>query len=227
MLQAHDDAHFPDEVFERFVLDKLQGAEFEQFESHLLCCESCVMAVERAETEIAVMKMALEKFESRHSLCTEKQAPSPLWRNVFISHGGRFMGHVERLAELLPFANFCPVVAKFQPDSLSPTVNQKVQNCARLCRFAVVLATEETATAPGKTRDNILHEIGMLQAMKNIGNRIVYMKEPGVELASNYRDKIWISFRKSRIQDSFLRLLRELKALQSQTCLTGLPPPIL
>ena len=224
MLQAHHDAHFPDELFERFVLDKLQGAELEQFETHLLCCDSCIMAVEKAENDIAVMRMALEKFESRHSPRAEKQASSPLWRNVFISHGGGFMGHVERLAELLPFANFSPVVAKLQPDSLSPTVNQKVQNCARLCRFAVVLATEDTAK-PGKTRDNIVHEIGMLQAMKNIGNRIIYMKEPGVELASNYRDKIWINFRKSRIQDSFLRLLRELKALRAQACLLGLRPP--
>jgi hypothetical protein len=57
------------------------------------------------------------------------------------------------------------------------------------------------------------HEIGMLQTMANIGNRIVYMKDRKVEFPSNYREKVWIPFDRDRISESFVPLVKELRAL--------------
>jgi len=77
-----------------------------------------------------------------------------------------------------------------------------------------VLATaeDETIALETRTRPNVENEIGMLQASPNIGERIIYLKEQEVQFASNYSEKVWIPFEKGRLQDSFIPLLRELRA---------------
>ena len=57
-----------------------------------------------------------------------------------------------------------------------------------------------------------MSEIGMLQSAANINSRIVYLKESGVKFASNYQEKVWIPFKKKRVQDAFIPLTKELKA---------------
>jgi hypothetical protein len=83
-----------------------------------------------------------------------------------------------------------------------------------ICGSAVVLATEEDELTSGerRARPNVENEIGLLQNSANIGNRIVYMKEPDVKFASNYSEKVWIEFKKEEIATSFVSLLKELKA---------------
>jgi hypothetical protein len=99
--------------------------------------------------------------------------------------------------------------------SYGMSVNDKVRRYMSVCTAAVILATEdEEVIAPeARTRPNIENEVGMLQAAPNIANRIVYLKEPGVKFATNYAEKVWITFTKDRIQDSFIPMLRELRAL--------------
>jgi hypothetical protein len=52
----------------------------------------------------------------------------------------------------------------------------------------------------------------MLQTSPTIQNRIVYLKEPSVQCPSNYAEKVWIEFNRSRIQHAFTPLIRELRA---------------
>jgi flagellar biosynthesis regulator FlaF len=83
-----------------------------------------------------------------------------------------------------------------------------------LCTEAVALASveDETVTNEQRTRPNVENEIGMLQTAENIGSRIIYLKEPNVVFASNYQEKVWISFSKERIQDAFIDIAIELRA---------------
>jgi predicted nucleotide-binding protein len=98
--------------------------------------------------------------------------------------------------------------------NLGLSIHDKVQKCMRICRSAVVLATpdEEVTYQTMRARPNVEHEIGMLQTMPNIGKRIVYMKDTKLQFPSNYREKAWIPFEKDRISESFVPLVKELRA---------------
>lgn len=83
-----------------------------------------------------------------------------------------------------------------------------------LCAGGIALATleDETLASEGRTRPNVENEIGMMQAAQNIGARIIYLKEEGVQFASNYTEKVWIPFSKEHIQDAFISIVKELRA---------------
>jgi predicted nucleotide-binding protein len=132
---------------------------------------------------------------------------------VFISHGGPSVIHVKAVCDLLDALGLTPVVSIDMPN-LGLSVQDKVNKCMRICCSAVVLATlDDEAPAPTtRARPNVEHEIAMLQTMPNIGNRIVYMKDPKVQFPSNYREKAWIPFDRDRISESFVPLVKELRA---------------
>ena len=98
--------------------------------------------------------------------------------------------------------------------SLGLSVNEKVLQYMEMCSGAIALATveDETVLGEGRTRPNVENEIGMLQTAGNIGNRIIYLKEPDVQFASNYAEKVWVPFTKERVQDAFTDIARELRA---------------
>ncbi|HEX2242665.1 MAG TPA: hypothetical protein VHK27_05340 [Gammaproteobacteria bacterium] len=83
-----------------------------------------------------------------------------------------------------------------------------------LCTEAVALASveDETVTNEQRIRPNVENEIGMLQTAEDIGSRITYLKEPNVVFASNYQEKVLISFPKERIQDALIDIAIELRA---------------
>jgi hypothetical protein len=137
--------------------------------------------------------------------------PNPL---IFVSHGGPVRTHVDATKELLTVVGLVPIVVEDMP-SYGMSVNEKVRRYIGICTAAIILATEdEEIIAPeARTRPNIENEVGMLQNALNIANRIVYLKEPGVKFATNYAEKVWITFTKERVQDSFIPMLRELRSL--------------
>jgi hypothetical protein len=134
---------------------------------------------------------------------------------VFISHGGPTRAHVDATRDLLTAIGIGPVIVNDLP-SMNMSVNDKVVSYMRICTAAIVLATEEdeaaAAAAAGRPRPNVENEVGMLQLAPNIANRIIYLKEPGVQFASNYREKVWIPFMKERVSEAFTQMLRELRA---------------
>lgn len=131
---------------------------------------------------------------------------------VFISHGGPIRAHVDTVAELLKTIGLSPVIVEDLPN-LNLSLNDKVRHYMGLCGAAIVLATlDDDAPAERRTRANISHEIGLLQEIPNIGGRIAYLKEAEVEFPSNYREKGWIRFTRTRAQDAFISLLKELRA---------------
>ena len=84
----------------------------------------------------------------------------------------------------------------------------------RLCTGAIALATaeDETTAEEKRAKPNVENEIGMLQTSPNIGSRIIYLKEPAVKFASNYAEKVWMSFDKDQVQNTFIDIAKELRA---------------
>jgi hypothetical protein len=142
-----------------------------------------------------------------------QEPPSRPTPNIFVSHGGPTRSHVDQVRDFLVALGLQPVVVEDLPN-LNLSLNEKVRFYMGLCSGAVALATaeDETAAQEQRTRPNVENEIGMLQTAPNIGARIVYLKEPDVQFASNYAEKVWIPFTKDHPQNAFTHLARELRA---------------
>ena len=123
------------------------------------------------------------------------------------------MTHVHAVRDFLVALGLGPVIVSELPN-MNLSVNEKVRFYMGLCTGAIALATveDETSAQEQRARPNVENEIGMLQVLSNIGSRIVYLKEPEVVFASNYQEKVWISFSKERVQDAFTALTKELRA---------------
>lgn len=146
----------------------------------------------------------------------ERLAPEPPARstpNIFVSHGGPTRTHVDHVRDFLSALSLQPIIVADLPN-LNLSVNEKVRFYMDLCTAGLALATaeDETTANEQRTRPNVENEIGMMQTAPNIGDRIIYLKEPTVEFATNYSEKVWIPFSKECIQDAFVRIARELRA---------------
>jgi len=144
-------------------------------------------------------------------LATEEPARGTPY--IFVSHGGPTLTHVYLVRDFLVALGLGPVIVRDLPN-LNLSVNEKVRYYMELCTGAIALATveDETTAREQRARPNVENEIGMLQTAHNIGSRIMYLKEPGVTFASNYAEKVWISFTKERAQDAFIDIAKELRA---------------
>lgn len=139
----------------------------------------------------------------------EQSRPNPF---VFISHGGTERVHVDAVSDLLKVLGLSPVVVEDLPN-LNMSVNDKVRHYMGICGSAIILATLDDETPESQhTRQNISHEIGLLQELPNIGGRVVYLKEEAVEFPSNFAEKSWILFDHYNIETSFISILKELRA---------------
>jgi predicted nucleotide-binding protein len=109
---------------------------------------------------------------------------------VFISHGGPSFSHVCAVRDLLNELGLMAVIVQQLP-SFGLSVHEKVRRWMRICRSAIVLATADDKSVVGepRTRPNIEHEIGMLQTIPTIQNRIVYLKEPSRTVPVELRRK--------------------------------------
>jgi len=201
--------HPEDEIVEQYAMNRLAPERLADFEEHLLVCQSCQSRLTEVDDLLALTRAASESPQFYKPGLLRR----PLMKNIFISHGGPSTAHVKAVRDLLDALGFTPVVAIHMPN-LGLSIHDKVRKCMRICRSAIVLATpdEESPAQLIRTRPNVEHEIGMLQTMPNIGNRIVYMKYPRVQFPSNYRENVWIPFDTERIGESFVPLIKELRA---------------
>jgi predicted nucleotide-binding protein len=123
------------------------------------------------------------------------------------------MTHVNTVRDFLIALGLAPVVVQEAPN-LNLSINEKVRFYMSFCTGAIALATVEDETTANeiRARPNVENEIGMLQTAPNIGARLVYLKEPDVQFASNYQEKVWIPFTKEKVQDAFIPITKELRA---------------
>ncbi len=202
-------AHPEDDRLESYLLHQLAGADLDELEDHLLLCHSCQMRAIECQDYVRAMKNACRRLRDQPG---PERLAKLLARNVFVSHAGSQAGLVRELRGLLEALGFVPVVAMELP-SLGKPVYTKILRCMKICRSAIVVATPELmGRKRGTVRANVLHEIGMLQNLPNIGNRIVYLKHERAEFPSNFRDRAWIPFETARMSECFVPLLKELRS---------------
>jgi predicted nucleotide-binding protein with TIR-like domain len=211
MLSQIIPGHPEDDAIEEYAMNRLAEGDLPTLEAHLLVCQACQIRLTELDDLIAATRSTVRSFLLRGP--GPGLSHRPFKKNVFISYGGPSITHVEAVCDLLNALGLKPVVTIDMPN-LGLSVQDKVRKCMRICRSAVVLATsDEEAPQAARTRRNVEHEVGMLQTMANIGNRIVYMKDPNVQFPSNFREKAWIPFDRDRITESFVPLIKELRAL--------------
>jgi predicted nucleotide-binding protein len=205
--------HPDDETIEQYCMGRMSGTALEHFALHMFQCLICHYRIDEADRYVLGMRGASAALCSSHAGRATNRGRSAFTKNVFISHGGPSFSHVRAVRDLLNALDFVPVIAQELP-SFGLSVHEKVQGWMRICRSAIVLATADDKSAAGnsRTRPNVEHEIGMLQASPTIQDRIVYLKEPRVQFPSNFAEKVWIEFSRARIQHIFTPLIRELRA---------------
>jgi predicted nucleotide-binding protein len=204
--------HPDDEAVEQYCMGRLSGTELEHFKLHVLLCLVCHYRIDEVQGVLASRGESAELCSSYAGPATNR-GRSVFTKNVFISHGGPSFSHVCAVRDLLNELGLMAVIVQQLP-SFGLSVHEKVRRWMRICRSAIVLATADDKSVVGepRTRPNIEHEIGMLQTIPTIQNRIVYLKEPSVRFPSNYAEKVWIEFSRERVQDAFIPLIRELRA---------------
>jgi predicted nucleotide-binding protein len=90
----------------------------------------------------------------------------------------------------------------------------KVREIMHGCNCAILIFTadEEFRDAEGKTvwrpSENVVFELGASGYL--YGNRIVIMKEEGVDFPANFRDLGYISFSKDQLEAKAMDVLKEL-----------------
>lgn len=131
---------------------------------------------------------------------------------VFITHGGaddwrEVQAYIERDIKI-------PTLELAQQPNLGRTVLQKLEQEAARCTSAVIVMTGEDMDAEGnlRARENVLHEIGFLQAKYGL-SAVCLLHEEGTSIPSNIHGLVYIPFPKGCVKATFGALTRELNSL--------------
>jgi hypothetical protein len=146
-------------------------------------------------------------------------APEEIFQLVapkaFISHG-KESAALRKLKELVETLGIEPLIVK-KLASIDKDVPEKVNLYLNQADFVIILATADdtvidkiTGKETKQPRQNVIHEIGLAQ--KTHPGRIIYLLEAGAEFPSNIRPKVWESFKQRNMMDTFLGIVRELRA---------------
>ena len=135
---------------------------------------------------------------------------------VFISHG-----HNE--AVKLKLRNFIkdrlriePVILAEQPD-LGLTVVEKLERYGNECDFALIVLTADDQTVSGgaRARQNVTHELGFFHGILG-RDRVLLLKQSGVELFSNISGLIYKEFDRDNIESVFEAIRIALESCSAQ-----------
>lgn len=133
--------------------------------------------------------------------------------NIFISCGGSAKKTLlPKLKELLLALGITPIIVEEQPN-YNLSLLDKVNAFLNLCNAGIALITAEDLTKDGqlKPRDNVVHEIGLMQQNANIGGRIIYLKERRVTLPSNFNQVVWVEFDRRNFEASYTALIKNIR----------------
>lgn len=135
-----------------------------------------------------------------------------LGQGIFIAHG-KNKDPLEKLKKILGQFKIPYKVAIEEP-SLGRPISSKVREIMNSCNCAILIFTtdEEFRDVEGNTiwrpSENVVHELGAAAYLYD--NRIVIMKEEGVEFPSNFKDIGYISFKKDQLDAKTMDILKEL-----------------
>jgi predicted nucleotide-binding protein len=141
----------------------------------------------------------------------EKELPTQIYTpRAFVSHGKESLAltKVERFLRELGIE----VLIVKDKASLDKNVNMKVEHYLGQADFVIILATgDDKIEGELHPRQNVIHETGLAQ--KTHAGKIIYLLEKNTKFPSNISPKVWESFDQQNMEDVFLRIVIELKAL--------------
>lgn len=131
---------------------------------------------------------------------------------IFISHSTKAKTITNKIKNFLKEFGAIPILVEELP-SLNLSVDQKIRLYMKQCNIGLAILTSDDKLVSGEKqpRQNVTHEIGLMQESSSINGKIIYLKETSVKLPSNYSEKVWISFSKSDLDETFIKIIREIK----------------
>ena len=135
-----------------------------------------------------------------------------LGQGIFIAHG-KNKKPLEQLKRILDQFKVPYKVAVEEPN-LGRPIGEKVRETMQACNCAILIFTadEEFTDKEGNTiwrpSENVVYELGASGYL--YGNRLVILKEDGVDFPTNFRDIGYISFSRDQLEARSMELLKEL-----------------
>ncbi|GAI56493.1 unnamed protein product, partial [marine sediment metagenome] len=181
------------------------GYDYRTVEAIDACIDNVTVAIGNLKTDID-MGISDEQGNSIEKMPTSPTEPP----KAFIAHGGDSPA-LSKLKNFLEALGVEPIVVEEQP-SEGRSVAENVDWYSRQADCAVILATK--GDVDGKTggfipRGNVLMEIGKLQEL--LKDRIVYLVQAGTKLPTNISEKVRVRFSPQSMDDSFIKVAKELK----------------
>ena len=183
-----------------------------QHEPTLQMMEGALEPTRYRREQLEALARAIDQvFETRaHSeLASPKVSASE--PRVFISHGRandwrEVQAYIERDFGIR-------TLELAQEPNLGRTVLQKLEQESLRCTSAVIVMTGDDSDAEGnaRARENVLHEIGYLQAKFGL-SAVCLLHEEGTSIPSNIHGLVYIPFPKNHVSAAFGPLTRELKS---------------
>jgi predicted nucleotide-binding protein len=132
--------------------------------------------------------------------------------NVFISHG-KHPEVLQMVEEFLESLELNPIIVKDKA-SEGLSVDDKVEKYIKKSECAIVLFTPDDELKDGTfiPRQNIIHEVGLLQ--REMPEKIIYLKDKNVAVPSNIMPKVYAPFENTNLSDAFIQIIRELKTME-------------
>ncbi|MGC2112484.1 MAG: nucleotide-binding protein, partial [Candidatus Korobacteraceae bacterium] len=124
-------------------------------------------------------------------------------RRIFISHGHNELVKLKLRNFVKERLSLEPIILAEQPDD-GLTVIEKLERFGRDCDFSLIVLTsdDETPTGGGRARQNVIHELGYFHGVLG-RNRVLLLKEKGVELFSNISGLVYKEFPSGAIESIF------------------------
>lgn len=124
-------------------------------------------------------------------------------KRVFISHGHNEVVKHKLKDFIRERLRMEPVILAEQPD-LGLTVVEKLEKYGPGCQFALILFTADDQMVSGeaRARQNVIHELGFFHGLLG-RDRVLLLKQSGVELFSNISGLIYKEFEEDRIESVF------------------------
>lgn len=142
----------------------------------------------------------------------QKEAKKELGQGILIAHG-KNKKPLDQLKRILDQFKIPYKVAIDEPN-LGRPIGAKVKEIMKSCNCAILIFTadEELFDKEGKSiwrpSENVVYELGASSYLYE--NRIVILKEEGVEFPSNFSDLGYISFTKDQLETKSLDVIKEL-----------------
>lgn len=161
---------------------------------------------------IAKQKLTGMLITIQFFLPEEQVKPNVIYPIVFLSYAKKSQKIASKLKDFLIALGAVPL-DMFEMPNISMSIEEKINSYLNSSNCAIIIYTGEDTLLSGekRARPNLDHEMGLISNSESIGNRIILLKENGVNLPTNYQQRAYISFKKNYFCEIFIPLIRELK----------------